>query len=82
MDIVGLKQKLSEAEKLKGEEKLGAMKRLYAMIHEAELAYSKDFRIPYGCLTEIRELMPAVSGSINRLESAKRRREERKVEQG
>jgi hypothetical protein len=76
-DISVLRSRLEEAEKMKGEEKLVAMERLYLAIQKTEYAYSVDFTIPYGALTEIRELLPTIKGAINRLQAAKQRKEAR-----
>lgn len=74
LSVVEMRQLLDEAGKLKGEEKLGAMMRLRAEIERTEKSYGLSFDRPFGELTEIRKLLPDIDGSINRLESAKRRK--------
>ncbi len=74
IDIGELKRQIDLAGRMKGEEKLVHMRRLLAVIKKIEQGYMFDYTVPYGHLTEIRELIPTVEGSLNRLEAAKRKK--------
>ncbi len=74
IDIGELNRQLDDAEKLKGEEKLVAMRRLLAVITKVEQGYTLDYTVPWGHLTAIRSLIPAITSSINRLEAARKKK--------
>jgi hypothetical protein len=80
VDVGALRRKLDEAEKLKSEEKLVAMRKLYGEIAKAEADCAMDLAIPWGVVSELRELIPQVQSSINRLTAAKKKRREKALE--
>ena len=57
-----------------GEEKLGAMRRLLATIHEFELCAAADFSISFDTVKGFRDLLRDVQPAVNMLEATARRK--------
>lgn len=77
IDVDELERRLKEGERLKGVEKLGHMKRLWADVKTAEALFARDFTQPFDDVRRVRKMIPALETAINRLEAARRRAKEK-----
>lgn len=74
MTAAEIEIRFNEADKLAGEEKLQEMRVIFKNLSDLERSLALDFSVPIQEVRHLRELIPLVEGSINRINAGLRRR--------
>lgn len=82
IDVDKIERDVAVLDDMKGEEKLQAARKAYLAVSLAEQECARDFTVPFQVVKKVRELIPVVQATVNRLEAGARKRETNKAANG
>lgn len=74
IDADKIERDLAALDGLAGDDKLHAARVVYEKMTRAEAECARDFTIPFEVVKKLRQLIPVIQATLNRLESGARRR--------